>query len=34
MRAAAYGEDRPVDDVAADLVAGRLAPLDLRRTAS
>jgi hypothetical protein len=33
MRAAAYGRDRPVDDVAADLLAGRLAPGDLRRAA-
>jgi hypothetical protein len=31
LRAGAYGEDRPVDDVAADLVEGRLAPEDLRR---
>jgi hypothetical protein len=34
MRAAAYGQDRPVDDVAADLLAGRIAPSDLRRAAS
>ncbi len=34
LRAAAYGRDRPVDDVAADLLAGRLAPGDLRRAAS
>jgi hypothetical protein len=31
LRAAAYGQDRPVDDVAADLLAGRLAPEQLRR---
>ena len=34
MRAAAYGQDRPVDDVAADLLAGRIAASDLRRAAS
>jgi hypothetical protein len=31
MRASAYGEERPVEDVAADLVAGRLAAPDLPR---
>jgi hypothetical protein len=34
MRAAAYGQDRPVDDVAADLLAGRLTAEDLRRVTS
>jgi hypothetical protein len=34
MRAAAYGQDRPVDDVAADVLAGRLAVADLQRAAS
>jgi hypothetical protein len=31
LRAAAYGRDRPVDDVAADVLAGTLAAEDLRR---
>lgn len=31
MRACAYGAERPVDDVAADLVAGRLTTADLQR---
>jgi hypothetical protein len=31
MRASAYGAERPVEDVAADLVAGRLAATDLPR---
>jgi hypothetical protein len=31
MRACAYGTDRPVDDVAADVVAGTLSAADLRR---
>ena len=31
LRSVAYGKDRPVDDVAADLLAGRLTADDLRR---
>lgn len=31
MRACAYAAERPVDDVAADLVGGRLTPTDLQR---